>query len=506
MTSFSQYLIFTLFLLTIPNLTQAQELCQIDDDCMEFNSCIESKCVHKDLFPMSLFPEAAIILLITLLGGLLNSGGSGGGALLTSALIIGLNYNTKDALALVYGLLFGGNLGNFVNVATRRDPKTGKPVINYDLVLICMPPMLFGASIGVLLSRSVAPIIVLVGTVAVIAYPAKKILIKAKKLHKEETMRITKAKESEEANQNNEVKEQNEKIEDFEDVVDNQSEFQEMELIKYETALELSSPQIQSPDQQSQERSSEGYPSELQSPEPIAMKLYKMERSLFPMRKIFIILVLITAMMLLALLRGTKHVPSVVGLPYCSSSYWGLFGVGLIICLAILIVSKRFLEYIENLKRRHNVHIKDSYELSPSQMSNLSMLSLFTGILAGLLGIGGGMLLSPTMLSMGIPPQVITATAGLFVVQTSVVSLFQSALYGDVPFWNQMFFVGTSFVGSYLVSVFLSWIMDKYKRESILLYFLLAIRMVCIVIVPAFELWRHYGDYKSMLQFSSLCG
>ena len=223
-----------------------------------------------------------------------------------------------------------------------------------------------------------------------------------------------------------------------------------MKLIKSETALEISTLQIQSPNDVSQEESSQRSSAKLEFPEPIAVKLFKMERSLFPMRKIFIILVLITAMMLLALLRGTKHVPSVVGLPYCSSSYWGLFGVGLIICLAILMISKRFLEYIENLKRRHNVCIQDAYQLSTSQMSNLSTLSLFTGILAGLLGIGGGMLLSPTMLTMGIPPQVITATAGLFVVQTSIVSLFQSALYGDVPFWNQMFFVGTSFVGSYL--------------------------------------------------------
>ena len=168
-------------------------------------------------------------------------------------------------------------------------------------------------------------------------------------------------------------------------------------------------------------------------------------------------------------------------------------------------INKRFLRSIEDEKKRHSVPVNHVDNLDIRQMMRLSAISLIAGILAGLLGIGGGILLSPTMLGMGVRPQVVTATSGFFIMQTSMISLFQSALYGDVPLLNQLFFVGTSFVGSYSISLILSWIISRTRRDSILLYTLFVVTVVCLVTVPALEVWRNYGKYQEMFAFSPIC-
>ena len=220
---------------------------------------------------MSLFPQVAAVIVMTIIGGILNTGGSGGGALLSSILIIVFNYSSKDAIALVYSLLFGGNLGNFMNIARRRDKTTGKPLVNYDLVLICAPSMLFGATLGVLLNRAVAPIIILVGTIIVIAYPIKQVYLKARKLYAEETI--------------------------------NNSIVNTLETLHIDQAHDSKS-----------YTSNEKSMSDITPLETEIETINKMEHSLLPWKKIALLLLLILSMIVLALFRGTNNIPSIIGI------------------------------------------------------------------------------------------------------------------------------------------------------------------------------------------------
>ena len=452
MFSLNHLFLSAVVFLSIFHFIKADNDCHTSDDCTDFHICEKNTCVHKDLFPMSLFPEVAAVVAMTIIGGILNTGGSGGGALLSSILIIVFNYSSKDAIALVYSLLFGGNLGNFINIARRRDKITGKPLVNYDLVLTCAPSMLFGATLGVLLNRAVAPIFILIGTIFVIGYPMKQVYLKARKLYAEETV-------------NNSIQNSLQGLNN--DHLDNTKSYTFNDKSMSEKSI-----------------------SDIIPLETEIADINKMEHSLIPCKKIALLLLLVLSMMTLALFRGTNNVPSIIGITYCSPGYWGLFGAALLICLTLLMINKRFLRSIESQKKRHNIPTTDVNDLEIRQMMRLSAVSLVAGILAGLLGIGGGILLSPTMLGMGVRPQVVTATSGFFIMQTSMISLFESALYGDVPLSNQLFFVGTSFIGSYTISLILSWIISRTKRDSILLYTLFVVTVLCLVTVPALEIWR----------------
>ena len=130
--------------------------------------------------------EIGGLIILVLLTGLANAGGICGGTLLTCILIIFFNYNENNAIALVYALVFGGALGNSINVEARKDKETKKLLVNYELGLVCVPPMILGTNFGVILGRILAPILILISVITVTLYSALKIFKKTKKKFRKE--------------------------------------------------------------------------------------------------------------------------------------------------------------------------------------------------------------------------------------------------------------------------------------------------------------------------------
>ena len=75
--------------------------------------------------------------------------------------------------------------------------------------------------------------------------------------------------------------------------------------------------------------------------------------------------------------------------------------------------------------------------------------TLFAGVVAGLVGIGGGMVLGPLMLAMGVDPRVSTATTGTMVLLTSSTVAFMAVAGGDVSAQYAVHFASTCLVGAY---------------------------------------------------------
>ena len=191
------------------------------------------------------------------------------------------------------------------------------------------------------------------------------------------------------------------------------------------------------------------------------------EYKLFLVGKLGLIITLILIVILLLLFRGTKKFKSIVGVPYCDVVYWLILAVQILACIIAFIIHRSYLIRILQTKRKHNVVAQPGeFEMAEEYISKLTILSLVAGVLAGILGIGDGMVMSLTLLSMGVPALSLGATSGFFVVQTSFLSLFQSVLYGDVPFKDQAFFFRISLVGSFVVSFFLTWLVRKLNHHT----------------------------------------
>ncbi len=394
-------------------------------------------------------------LLLMIMSGLANAGGLGGGALLTPIFLLIFKYPANKAIMTVYGAVFGGAIGNFVNVVSQRNPQTHKPNIDYNLSLICMPLMILGAMVGVLLNRQLPPILPIIGIIAVVAYSLKSIYKKAKKT--------------------------------------------------YEFEAKLRSQGVNKPSNETQRESrisattNNKYSKQLQS-------ILKEEYLLFPLRKLGLIGFLLIYVLSMIVLRGSKEFHSIIGIPYCSLSYWIFFVTGLIGILMLYLFNTRLIESHLRIKKAEDFKLKnEEFILTQTNVKKLGVLSLISGVLAGLLGIGGGMIMSPKLLELGMEPRTLAATSGFFVLQTSFISLFQTFFYGDIATSEVLFFASISFIGSFGISKILNYLVWRLKRQSIILYALCVILLMSLIVMPSFALYKSIENPVQMLSSRSIC-
>ena len=97
-----------------------------------------------------------------------------------------------------------------------------------------------------------------------------------------------------------------------------------------------------------------------------------------------------------------------------------------------------------------------------------SVITFMAGIVAGLIGIGGGMVLGPMMLVMGINPRVSTATTATMVLLTSSSVAVMFVLSGQVPWEYAAYFLSVCLVGAYIGKTKIDAYVKKTGMASIL--------------------------------------
>jgi uncharacterized membrane protein YfcA len=109
------------------------------------------------------------------------------------------------------------------------------------------------------------------------------------------------------------------------------------------------------------------------------------------------------------------------------------------------------------------------------------VLGLGAGVLAGLFGVGGGILFVPALLALGLEPHVATGTSLLAIVPTVLVGTWQQARYGNVH-WRAAAVIGVAAAGAAQGGVLLA-----ESLSGALLRKLFAALLVCVAVQIA---WR----------------
>jgi len=127
----------------------------------------------------------------------------------------------------------------------------------------------------------------------------------------------------------------------------------------------------------------------------------------------------------------------------------------------------------------------------------LPLIAFLVGITCTLLGIGGGELMSPLMIAMGVLPPVSSATSALmsFMNSSSIVS--HHIVVGDLPYkYGAMVFIIGCF-GGFSGRVLALYFVALYSRASILLFSLGAV-LFCAFFI--YLLYLIYGDIDFSLK------
>ena len=245
-------------------------------------------------------------------------------------------------------------------------------------------------------------------------------------------------------------------------------------------------------------------PLETQSEE--LKKFIEEEKLLFPEREMYAIGAIVGVYILLQLVKGGKGVKSLIGIKECGISYQ-IFGF-LMVAAAIVVVS----EYAKILKEREYQKKQEGFDFKKyGQMMDDDMIkkssfgAAIAGLIGGLLGLGGGVILTPLWLKMGFPNQRTSATATFTVVFTSFSSFFSNLLGGSYTASEIVFWGVSAFISSFLISRFLKFLVRKLNRESVLIAVLLFIITLAAIMLPVQSIFRIIDVPARLYTFGDFC-
>lgn len=115
------------------------------------------------------------------------------------------------------------------------------------------------------------------------------------------------------------------------------------------------------------------------------------------------------------------------------------------------------------------------------------------GWVAGALGLGGGSIFNPLLISMGVPPRVSSAT-GMYLVTFSKISAcliyyLSGQLNIEYALWISFWSTFGSTIGLYLTDLY----MRRSGRQSIIVFFLTFVLFISVIGIP-------YFGYKDIMK------
>mmetsp|Transcript_46755 Transcript_46755/g.74810 ORF Transcript_46755/g.74810 Transcript_46755/m.74810 type:complete len:270 (-) Transcript_46755:643-1452(-) len=155
---------------------------------------------------------------------------------------------------------------------------------------------------------------------------------------------------------------------------------------------------------------------------------------------------------------------SPVGIAPCLNAYWTL-----IVCPPLVGVVASYAAGI-HLHRQclHRLRVGYSYTEGDLRLETAAWIwryvawALGAGLGSGLLGIGGGMILGPLLLELGVNPRVSAPVTHYMVLFTSSMTVIQFAILGQLLLWHTSWFAGLCLAASVTSAVGLVAVLKKW--------------------------------------------
>jgi uncharacterized membrane protein YfcA len=418
-------------------------------------------------------PQVMFCTVVLMFAGFLcSAGGVGGGGIYVTVLMVAGGLSPFDAVPLSKAIVFFGSMSSLVlnmrKSLTRTDSNTGeaKGLIDYNICRLVVPSALIGTLLGVLLNRTTSDFVIvslLASTLLILTWM---------------TCRNTYTQYTDE-----------EKKLNLANVESSKPECQEAESpsLGEDNQIQEAPPVADSHDSEEKQPHVD---TEAFETTPLIVSELKsqsgkksMRNSLTTRDKLISLGVLLTVVICGVLRfhagacelavnhtgRGhrtstwtTCHHPTVrvIGNSLESvmggtEAHWVLSGalfVPTILCLGVMVHYGSF------------AMINEGW--SVGEVLKYEAMSVCTGCLAGLVGIGGGLIFSPFFLLMGVEPAVAVATSSTCVIFTSSSTTLQYLFTDRIVMTLALAYGIVNLVASYLGTSFVHWLQDNYGTRK----------------------------------------
>lgn len=392
-------------------------------------------------------------ILIFIASGIANASGLGGGLLILPILYVVMRFYPNEAIPLSKMILLFGSLASFIQNAKTKRPGRNSKALDYDIISLCAPNLLFGTTLGITLYGILPVTLILVLLGLLLCFYAFQTFVLFRQKYSDELnfgVNNNEPNLDSQANPNTELNNVN----------------------------------------QNQEYSDEVY------------NIIDKERYLFRWDKLQFIAIPFGITIFIALLRETFVSP-------CSLFYWML-----IIIFAAVVA---FYDYsgLRNVKGEYlyKKSINFPFDNHDIQWNNLAIYKLFivsfaAGFLAGGLGIGGGVIIGPILSTLEIYPVVCMVNTNTLVFINSSAVAVQFFFFNILNYGYAFFTVIFGAAGSFLAVMFLNRYILKTGRQSIIYGLLFISVAASAVILPFTSVIRLFSDIfsgRKILEFNLEC-
>ena len=466
-----------------------KDKCVIEDDCRYMNSCdADGCCNHKDLMPLK-GPEAGGTIIVFVISAMANAGGIGGGPIMTPVEILTFYFNTKQAIPLSQVIITAGAAIGLAIRVLLRHPTKKRPLLEYHISMIIIPPILFGSIFGVMVNKIIPSVAILSMLTAVLIFITLMTLKNGIKIYKAET----RAKKEKALKTASETPSENTPQEANICVPPEQPDVLEGELIERAPLnKEKDTPTDQQPNSESSPAKVNGEvkleQAEAKEVSPELEAIYKREARQFPLIPWVWIIFVVAYVAIGLVIRGGSVGKSKIGeIVFCGEGFkifYALWSLGLLIITLLPFV------YLIRLKRTYDRlgYEYDEFDIKWTLGGCIQVWSagLAGGFLGSMLGFGASLLVAPILVQWRLRAPVIGPTAALMTLIGSAIAVMQYAiqksLNGQYAGWLAM----VALLGSLSGVLGITHLMKKLGRPSYLVLILAVVLGIAMIIVPVY--------------------
>jgi len=421
-----------------------------DEDCQKYNHCENYRCRHDSILPLKLQIIIGFIS-IFVAAGMSNASGLGGGLLFIPVLLLIMKFYAHEAIPISKMVIFVGAFASFIQNIKVKRPRRNVKALNYNLIIVNASNLLLGTIFGVTLNKILPNTLILFFLCIILFYYSIKTFKTFLKFYKAENSG---------------------------------------DIFSMNSQMNTISSRYNNADiNQSQE-------------DAIQRELYK-DQFLIRWDKLKFVIIPFFIMAFLSLLRESNMVSK------CSLIYWSLIFLFVIIVLIFDYFVIIHIEKEYDYRRFINFPYDDKdIKWTRNTIVKLSAIGFVAGFVAGTVGIGGGVILGPILLDLGIHPIVSSVTTNFLVLITSSSTTFQFILFKLLNFEYGFFCITFSALGSYCGTYLVNNYVKNTGKQSFIVLVLFMVVIISAVALPLSSLINIIEDYRNgidIFEFESLC-
>jgi len=404
------------------------------------------ECINRVVFTSHAALDAVAAVIWFLGAGLAMSSGVGGGGIFVPLGVILLRFASKPSTGLSQASIFGAASAGLLINSRSRHPVADRPLIDFDMALFLSPMEMAGALLGVIVQQILPTWAVILLMAVILGYTAVKTFQKACSTLKKERAAKAQAQLAQA------------ELDAAKDAKDPDGASQG-DAAKVPVAPEAPVPA--GPTEAWQERSP-------------AVDEWLARDAATPWRSVALLLAMWVLLLVLLVVKGGKGVSGVF--PYCSTGYWIFTALSFVwlFCFALAMGYSAVSKSIQKAAVGYPF-VEGDIVWNWQKFRFYCCITFAAGVVAGLIGIGGGMVLGPMMLQLGLLPQVSTATTATMIVLTSSSAALMYVTSGLVPPSYAGVYFGIAFIGAYIGKSQIDSLVKKHKLTAIIIFILASI-------------------------------